>query len=196
MPCGGNFPPLAFPAAAPETALVDQSPGTLRAARQRKEARVTRLLAQATTAHRQGRLAEAEPLYRQVLAIDPGPHFDALHMLGVVHAQQSQHPQAIETLRLALQIAPDNATAHCNLGNALRGFRRPLEALANYDRALQIDPGYDMRCAGAAMRCATWTAGGGARQLRRRFTYSAGRCRKRCIIAATFCWSSAACRRR
>ena len=136
------FPAAAFPAAAPETALVDQSPGTLRAARQRKEARVTRLLAQATTAHRQGRLAEAEPLYRQVLAIDPA-HFDALHMLGVVHAQQSQHPQAIETLRLALQIAPDNATAHCNLGNALRGFRRPLEALANYDRALQIDPGYE-----------------------------------------------------
>ena len=41
------------------------------------------LLAEALAAHRQGRLAEAEALYRRILALVP-QHFDALHLLGVI----------------------------------------------------------------------------------------------------------------
>ena len=130
----------AFPATAAEVPAAESSPGALRATQQRRHARVARLLAQAATAHRAGGLAEAEPLYRQVLSLAPA-QFDALHMLGVLQAQQFQYPQAIDTLEQALRIAPDNAAAHCNLGHALRGFGRPQDALLSYDRALGIDPG-------------------------------------------------------
>ena len=129
-----------FPDTVAGTPLSVPSADALRASRRRNDATVARLLAQAAAAHREGRLAEAEPLYRQVLSLAPS-QFDALHMLGVLQAQQRQNPTAIETLQQALQVAPDNAAAHCNLGNALRGFGRPQDALLSYDRALQIDPG-------------------------------------------------------
>ena len=141
--------PDASPDASPGASLgasPDASPGALRAARQRRDAAIARLLNRAAAAHREGRPTDAEPLYRQVLSLDPA-HFDALHMLGVVNAQLLRYPQAIELLEQALRVAPDNAAAHGNLGNALRGFGRPQDALASYDRALQADPGNaDMLC--------------------------------------------------
>ena len=44
------------------------------------------LLDQALTLHNQGRLGEAEQLYEQILAANPGL-LDARHMLGVLKAQ-------------------------------------------------------------------------------------------------------------
>ena len=124
---------------AAETSQAAPSAGALRATQRRKEATVARLLGRAEAAHRDRHLAEAGPLYRQVLSLAPA-QFDALHMLGVIQAQQLHYPQAIETLEQALRIAPNNAAAHCNLGNALRGLGRSEDALLSYDRALQIDP--------------------------------------------------------
>jgi len=128
-----------FAAPAREMPPANARPATLRAERQRRTAAIAQLLCQAAALHRDGQLADAAPLYQQVLSLEP-ENFDALHMLGVLHAQQLLYPQAIELLYQALRIAPDNAAAHCNLANALRGFGRPQEALASYDRALAIDP--------------------------------------------------------
>ena len=44
---------------------------------------------QAMTLHQQGRLVEAERIYREVLQRQPN-HFDALHLLGVI-ALQTRH---------------------------------------------------------------------------------------------------------
>src|SRR5579863_128437 len=97
------------------------------------------LLAQAVAAHRQGKLDEAEALYREILSVSPA-HFDALHMLGVLYAQRRDYPAAIALIAQATAIRPDNATAHCNLAKALGGCGRLADAVESYDAALRIDP--------------------------------------------------------
>ena len=51
--------------------------------------------------HRSGRVAEAEHLYRQILAREPN-HAECLNRLAVVLFQRGEHVQAIEHLDLAL----------------------------------------------------------------------------------------------
>jgi tetratricopeptide (TPR) repeat protein len=51
------------------------------------------LLQAALAAQVRGRLDEARDLYEQALVLDP-QHFDALHMLGVVHYQKCEYEEA------------------------------------------------------------------------------------------------------
>jgi predicted O-linked N-acetylglucosamine transferase (SPINDLY family) len=92
--------------------------------------------------HRAGRLAEAEVVYRQILAVQPN-HADARHLLGVIAHQVGRDEAAVECISQALQLSPVNASAHSNLGEALRGLRRFDEAMASYRRAIELEP----RCA-------------------------------------------------
>jgi len=64
------------------------------------------------------RLAEAEVIYRQVLAQAPD-HPAALHLLGTIAQQVNHHDVAIELIRRAISILPGDAAYHCNLGNSL-----------------------------------------------------------------------------
>src|SRR4051794_7085519 len=57
--------------------------------------------------HRNGRLAEAEQLYRQVLQADPRQP-DALHYLGVVALQVGQFATAEQLIGAALQLGRAN----------------------------------------------------------------------------------------
>ncbi len=91
--------------------------------------------------HRRGKFAEAEQIYRSILASDP-EHFDATHLLGVIFLQRNQFELAERQIGLALAIAPDMAAAHNNRGNALRGLKRFDEALASFDRAIALNPHY------------------------------------------------------
>ena len=50
------------------------------------------LFSQAMALHQRGQLAEAENLYRQLLAVDPRG-FAPRHMLGVLLAQQGRLPK-------------------------------------------------------------------------------------------------------
>jgi protein O-GlcNAc transferase len=68
--------------------------------------------------HRNGRLREAEALYREVLAATPR-HADALHLLGVIALQSGHAEAAIELIGRAVEVRPvDNY--FCNLGNAFK----------------------------------------------------------------------------
>jgi predicted O-linked N-acetylglucosamine transferase (SPINDLY family) len=91
--------------------------------------------------HQEGKLDEAEPLYRRVLAEAPS-HADSLHLLGVVRMQKGDAAQAATLIRQALSFAPDMAIAHSNLGNALKELSRPEEALASYARAVELRPDF------------------------------------------------------
>lgn len=64
-----------------------------------------RLMAEALQLHRQGRLAQAEPLYRQVLAVAPR-HAEALHMLGMVALQQRRFHEADRLIANPSRSAP------------------------------------------------------------------------------------------
>ena len=69
--------------------------------------------------HRAGRLAEAEALYRQILAAQPN-HADAAHSLGVIALQVGRHDAAIEWMRKAIALDPNHGDAQLNLGAAYR----------------------------------------------------------------------------
>jgi tetratricopeptide (TPR) repeat protein len=89
--------------------------------------------------HRQGRVADAERIYRQVLQREPA-NVAALHMLGLVALQTGQPERAVRLIGKAIALQPDNVEAHSNLGLTLQQLGRPKDALASYDRAIAIKP--------------------------------------------------------
>ena len=92
--------------------------------------------------HRQGRLAEAERIYRAVLQRQPD-HFDALHLLGLI-AAQSGHPQAaVGLIGRAIAVDPSIADAHSNLAKALNDLKRHQEAIASCETAIALAPNSD-----------------------------------------------------
>jgi len=108
--------------------------------------RIPELLKTAVGLHRQGKLSEAQQLYRQIVGIEPN-HFDACHFLGVI-AKQNGHPlQAISLITEALnhievEFNANHASAFCNLGAAYQDCKQPELALKNYRQAIQLKPDY------------------------------------------------------
>jgi tetratricopeptide (TPR) repeat protein len=99
------------------------------------------LLMQGLALHQAGRLAEAEKIYSQILAVDPD-QFDARHLLGFIFHQRGDSAQAVHHIDLALQKNPDNILALNNRGIALNALKRFDEALASYDRAIAMRPDF------------------------------------------------------
>ena len=98
-----------------------------------------RTLARGLELHQAGRLAEAEAIYRQVLAAEPRNHA-ALHLLGALANQVGQHAAAVELISQAVQIEPTAASYHSNLGVAHQRLGQLEEAVACYERALALQP--------------------------------------------------------
>jgi tetratricopeptide (TPR) repeat protein len=99
------------------------------------------LLTQGLALHQAGRLAEAEKIYSQILAVDPD-QFDSRHLLGFIFHQRGDSAQAVHHIDLALQKNPDNILALNNRGIALHALKRYDEALASYDRAIAMRPDF------------------------------------------------------
>ncbi len=99
------------------------------------------IFAQAVGLHQAGRLAEAEDLYRAVLAAEP-THFRSLYYLGIVSLQTGRPGAAVEAMTRALAVNDGVAEVHYNLGLALQALRRTAEAVAHYERATQIKRDY------------------------------------------------------
>jgi tetratricopeptide (TPR) repeat protein len=89
--------------------------------------------------HRQGRLDEAERLYRAILKLSP-EHFGALHYLGMIATAQGSPEEAERLIRQALTLR-DDAAARSNLGTVLAALGRHAEAIEAYERALCLMPG-------------------------------------------------------
>ena len=69
----------------------------------------------AAMAHQsRGEYAQAERLYREVLAVEPGQPI-ALHLLGVLAHMAGQGEMALELIRAAIHHAPEYVAAHNNL---------------------------------------------------------------------------------
>ncbi len=97
------------------------------------------LLQRALASHQQGRLAEAEALYREILARDP-EHFDALHLSGVIAYQQGRYDAAVESIGRALMRERTQAAPYSNLGLTLLAQGRHEAALACFVQALALQP--------------------------------------------------------
>ncbi|MDR3438543.1 tetratricopeptide repeat protein [Telmatospirillum sp.] len=91
--------------------------------------------------HRAGRLADAERLYRLVLAADPR-HADSLNLLGVIAAQTGHADLAIDRIGQAIAIDEGVASYHNNLGEVLRQAGRLTDAMGHFRRALDLTPDY------------------------------------------------------
>jgi tetratricopeptide (TPR) repeat protein len=89
----------------------------------------------------QGKLAEAERIYREVLQQQPH-HFDALHLLGLVALQTRRTERGVELITKAIELSPNVAAAHCNLGMGLNELKRHEEALASFDKAIALKPDF------------------------------------------------------
>lgn len=96
-------------------------------------------LQHAAALHQAGRLDQAEPIYRQVLAAQPN-HGDTLHLLGVLLHQRGESASAIVQLRKAVAAAPAAAAFHNSLGNVLRAAADPTGAAAAYRQAARLQP--------------------------------------------------------
>ena len=104
-------------------------------------ARIPALYTAAVTHHQAGRLAEAEPLYRAILAIDPD-HPEGNHGLGVIAHQVGRGDVALPLIAKAIAAKGDDATFHGNYGNALKSQGRLDEAAASYQRAIALNPAF------------------------------------------------------
>lgn len=97
------------------------------------------LLAQALRYHQAGHLADAERIYRLILAID-ARHADSLHLLGMIAYQAGRHETAVEMIGKAIAINKTQAAYHSNLGTVLQAQGRLEEAAAAYRNALTLSP--------------------------------------------------------
>jgi len=98
---------------------------------------VPMMLARAVKMHQEGRRAQAEVLYRSILAWQPR-HFEAAHFLGLLRHEQGDHPEAARYLAQALQVRPDDINALTNHGAVLAALNDPEASLASFDRALAV----------------------------------------------------------
>ena len=93
----------------------------------------------ALTRHRAGQLAEAEAIYRQILAHHPN-HADTRHLLGAIAVALGRWDQALELIGSAIALRPDVAVYHGNLGEAYRRLGRHEEAVGSLRQALALAP--------------------------------------------------------
>jgi tetratricopeptide (TPR) repeat protein len=86
-----------------------------------------------------GRPAEAEPLFRRILAVDPN-HIESLHLLGVAAYHLGRNEEALDLIGKAIGLNDRIADFHCNMGLALSALGRANEAVAHYTRAITLEP--------------------------------------------------------
>jgi predicted TPR repeat methyltransferase len=104
-----------------------------------KQRKLASIFEDGLSAHREGRLEDAERAYDELLRAD-AKHRGALNMRGVLELQRGDAAPALQYFDRAVAVDPESAGTHLNRGNALRALGRGEEALASYDRALAIDP--------------------------------------------------------
>lgn len=96
-------------------------------------------LEQAMHYHSEGRLAEAEALFRRVIAADPASH-TALHALGILLLERGQYTKAVDCLEEAIVLQENTALYYRSLGDALAAGGDTERATSAYQTSLFLDP--------------------------------------------------------
>lgn len=95
-------------------------------------------LTQALEAHAEGDLADAERLYKQVIADDPSNKF-AHYNLGLIAQTEGRNDEAAASYREVLKVDPRFVPANFNLAIILTETD-PDEAIRLYRRIIDIEP--------------------------------------------------------
>lgn len=102
-------------------------------------ASVAEALQAALQHHNAGNLAEAERIYRQILAVEPR-HADSLHLLGMIAFHAGRPDAARELIKQAIALNAGVPEYHSNLGNVLKESGSLEDAIVSYRRALELRP--------------------------------------------------------
>ncbi|NOT26808.1 MAG: tetratricopeptide repeat protein [Acidobacteria bacterium] len=86
-----------------------------------------------------GQLAEAEEVFRTILAAMPDEPV-ALHYSGVLAHQLDRHDEALSRIERSLAFEPGRADWHSNLGIVLKATGRIDDAAAAFRRAIALSP--------------------------------------------------------
>jgi tetratricopeptide (TPR) repeat protein/SAM-dependent methyltransferase len=100
---------------------------------------VDAVLKAAVAYHQRGQMAEAEKLYRQILAVNPW-HAEALHFSGVAALQQGRLENAANLIAQSLSLRDNDAQAHYHLGLVMSRLGRFEKAAAHNRRAVALKP--------------------------------------------------------
>lgn len=97
------------------------------------------MLNEALALHRNGKLDEAEEIYRNLLDMAP-EQTDVLNLLGTLACQKGAFDSALPFLYKAVRLAPDSFQYEFTLAQALQESGRPKEALEHYVSLRKKDP--------------------------------------------------------
>lgn len=89
--------------------------------------------------HEAGRLADAEAIYRDVLADDPDDP-EALNLLGLILQDRGEVAESVGMISRAVAIDPGYAEAHVNLSRGQRALRQAEAAAASAGAAITLAP--------------------------------------------------------
>ncbi|HEX3727058.1 MAG TPA: tetratricopeptide repeat protein, partial [Pirellulales bacterium] len=89
--------------------------------------------------HARGELAQAQAIYRQIVASDPG-HAAAWHLLGVAAHQEGRHAEAVEHLSRAIALDAAQPDFHNHLGTACAALGDLERAELSFRHALGLSP--------------------------------------------------------
>ncbi|HNP36198.1 MAG TPA: sulfotransferase [Woeseiaceae bacterium] len=98
-----------------------------------------RLLALAAEHHKEGRLEQAERMYRQIVQSNP-KNVDAIRLLGRVALSAKKNSEAEQLFRRAVNIAPDFVGAINDLGRVLKEQDLLEEAIECFERVTELQP--------------------------------------------------------
>jgi Flp pilus assembly protein TadD len=98
-------------------------------------------LEKAAAAFKDGRLAEAQAGYEEVLRLQPRS-LNALRMLGRIAGRRRQPRRAMEFAIRAIELNAAIPAAHFELGLALTALNRREDAVRSYERAIELRPDF------------------------------------------------------
>ena len=106
-----------------------------------RERRAADALAAAVRHHQAGQLAEADRLYRKVLAAEP-QNLHALHLRGALAHAAGRNEEAVELIGRALALNEQVPDLHYNVALALWALGRHAQAVAHWRRAVALNPDF------------------------------------------------------
>ena len=100
------------------------------------------IFSQGLKAHKEGRLEEAERLYREILKAEP-ENLNTYNNLGAILQQHGKADEAEKCFKKVLELKPDDVEAYNNLGVILKDSCKFNEAEACYRKAIGLKPDYE-----------------------------------------------------
>jgi Flp pilus assembly protein TadD len=94
--------------------------------------------------YQEGKLDDAQTLFRGITALDPTSYFGYAGLGAIALAKRPPDlDSAHENLTKAAEIKPTDATVQANLGEVLLRMGKVDEAKGHLEKAFQLDPGHN-----------------------------------------------------